>query len=74
VSECNDTYVALGGGPPVRADMVDICGCWWCCAKEVWGGGSSALSLPRNFDVLEVLDSHFTSRQRQLQTLNNIIK
>ncbi len=23
MSECNDTYVALGGGPPVSADMVN---------------------------------------------------
>jgi hypothetical protein len=35
VSECNDTYVALGGGPPVRADMVNICGWVWCCGGEV---------------------------------------
>ena len=24
MSECNDTYVALGGGPPASADMVNI--------------------------------------------------
>ncbi len=35
VSECNDTYVALGGGPPVSADMVNICGYWGCCGEEV---------------------------------------
>ena len=33
MSECNDTYVALGGGPPVSADMVDICGC---CGVVEW--------------------------------------
>jgi hypothetical protein len=35
VSECNDTYVALGGGPPVSADMMDICCYVGCCGEEV---------------------------------------
>ena len=49
VSECNDTYVALGGGPPVSADMVNIVVIGGVVEKRSWGGGSACLELAEKF-------------------------